>query len=175
MTVILEPDALGLDCLQNETTFSLLRYAVDRLTSKPQVAVYVEAATWVNTDTLAERLTKIGIQKAQGFALNTSGYNTTDSMTRFGNSLSSKIGGKHFVIDTSRNGNGPLDPSQPEPWCNPPDRAIGPTPTTNTGNVLTDAYLWVKVPGESDGTCRGGPSAGTFWPEYALGLAKRAN
>ena len=35
------------------------------------------------------------------------------------------------------------------------------------------AYLWVKRPGESDGPCNGGPSAGQWWPEYALGLAQR--
>ncbi|MGW5026607.1 glycoside hydrolase family 6 protein, partial [Streptomyces albidoflavus] len=45
-------------------------------------------------------------------------------------------------------------------------------PTTRTGDPLLDAYLWIKRPGESDGSCRGGPSAGTWWPEYALGLAR---
>ncbi|MFE3685237.1 endoglucanase, partial [Streptomyces sp. NPDC059095] len=34
--------------------------------------------------------------------------------------------------------------------------------------------VWIMRPGDSDGPCRGGPSAGTWWPEYALGLAKRA-
>ena len=37
-----------------------------------------------------------------------------------------------------------------------------------------DAYLWVKTPGESDGTCNGGPRAGQWWPEYALGLSRTA-
>jgi endoglucanase len=37
-----------------------------------------------------------------------------------------------------------------------------------------DGLLWIKAPGESDGSCNGGPSAGTWWPEYALGLAERA-
>ena len=37
---------------------------------------------------------------------------------------------------------------------------------------LVDAYLWVKRPGESDGECKGGPKAGDWWPEYALGLAQ---
>jgi len=32
----------------------------------------------------------------------------------------------------------------------------------------------VKHPGESDGTCNGGPTAGTFWTDYAIGLAQRA-
>ena len=35
-------------------------------------------------------------------------------------------------------------------------------------------FLWIKRPGESDGPCHGGPAAGTWWPEYALGLAQRA-
>ncbi len=40
---------------------------------------------------------------------------------------------------------------------------------------MADALLWVKPPGESDGTCRPGePSAGTFWVDYALGLAHAA-
>ena len=40
---------------------------------------------------------------------------------------------------------------------------------------LLDAFVWIKRPGESDGTCNGGPPAGSWWPEYALGLAQRAN
>jgi len=61
----------------------------------------------------------------------------------------------HFVIDTSRNGLGPWTPDaaypDPQDWCNPPDRGLGLRPTTDTGDPLIDAYLWVKVPGESDG------------------------
>lgn len=53
----------------------------------------------------------------------------------------------------------------------PPGRALGEVPTTRTGDELVDAYLWVKRPGESDGDCKGGPKAGAWWPEYALGLA----
>lgn len=59
-------------------------------------------------------------------------------------------------------------------WCNPQGRAIGNLPTTQTGHSLADAFVWVKVPGESDGTCNGGPAAGQWWGEYALGLAKRS-
>ncbi|MYV59291.1 endoglucanase, partial [Streptomyces sp. SID4931] len=47
----------------------------------------------------------------------------------------------------------------------------GEAPTTQTGDELVDAYLWIKRPGESDGDCKGGPKAGDWWPEYALGLA----
>lgn len=52
-----------------------------------------------------------------------------------------------------------------EPWAS--------APTTATGNRLVDAYLWIKAPGESDGSCNGAPAAGIWMPEYALGLALR--
>jgi endoglucanase len=71
------------------------------------------------------------------------------------------------VIDTSRNGNGPGDD-----WCNPGGRAAGQRPTTDTGDPLVDAFLWIKRAGESDGPCNGGPAAGTFWPQYAVGLMR---
>jgi endoglucanase len=75
-----------------------------------------------------------------------------------------------FVIDTSRNGQGALDVApyaeapydQPESvlkaltagnWCNPPGRGLGLRPTAETGSELVDAYLWIKIPGESDGSC----------------------
>lgn len=173
-TIILEPDALGLGCLQNDTTYSLLRSAIDTLTSHPSISVYVTASSWVDATTTANRLKTVGIDKAQGFALNISGFDTTSTMTQYGTTVSQQTGGKHFIIDTSRDGNGPYDSTQTDPWCNPPGRALGVRPTTNTGNSLVDAYLWVKIPGESDGTCRGGPSAGSWWADYALGLVQRA-
>jgi len=102
---------------------------------------------------------------------------------------------KHFVTDTSRNGQGPWTPPAGYPdaqdWCNPPDRGIGVRPTANTGVALIDAYLWVKIPGESDGECTRGrgpggttvdpewglidPAAGAWFPEMALDLVHNAN
>jgi len=46
-------------------------------------------------------------------------------------------------------------------WCNPPGRGLGARPTTRTGNSLVDAYLWIKIPGESDGQCDRGMGGGT--------------
>ncbi|KAF0715944.1 Aste57867_3100 [Aphanomyces stellatus] len=71
------------------------------------------------------------------------------------------------VIDTSRNYRTPNTTSE---WCNNKYAAIGVPPTSNTGmpDVL-DYFLWVKVPGESDGECVQskdalvGPSAGLFF------------
>ena len=65
----------------------------------------------------------------------------------------------HAVIDTSRNGQGPWTAppgspaGDPQVWCNPPDRGLGLRPTLSTGDPYVDAYLWVKIPGESDGQC----------------------
>jgi endoglucanase len=100
-----------------------------------------------------------------------------------------------FVIDTSRNGQGPWTPSgvpsggDAQVWCNPPSRGLGLTPTANTGEALVAAYLWVKIPGESDGECnrwapvgnadpvRGyvNPAAGVWFPAAALELTANAS
>ena len=111
--------------------------------------------------------------------------------------MGSAVATTHFLIDTSRNGQGPLDASiyadapynQPASvvqtltngsWCNPPARGLGTHPTANTGVSLLDAYLWVKTPGESDGTCdaAGGARAWDYadytqpgWPTSAAGQA----
>jgi len=99
----------------------------------------------------------------------------------------------HFVIDTSRNGQGrwvPPDglPGDAQDWCNPPERGLGYRPTADTGLALLDAYLWVKIPGESDGECyrwttgpldpirdMEDPPAGEWFPEMALELVQYAN
>jgi endoglucanase len=101
----------------------------------------------------------------------------------------------HFVIDSSRNGQGPWNPTpgypDPQDWCNPPERGLGIRPTADTGIELLDAYLWVKIPGESDGECTRGlgpagetvdpewglidPAAGAWFPEMALDLVHNAN
>lgn len=119
-------------------------------------------------------------------ALNTSGINARLATP----------GTTHFVIDTSRNGQGPWEPPSgvyPDPmdWCNPPGRGLGYAPTADTGIDLLDAYLWIKLPGESDGECTRGlgpagstvdpewgvidPGAGEWFPEMALDLAQNAN
>jgi endoglucanase len=173
--VILEPDAIaGLDCLSGAdqaTRLSLLSDAVTVLSALPGVHVYLDGghAGWQPVSVIAARLTQANVAVAAGFSLNVSNFDTTASETTYGQSISAALGGKHFVIDTSRNGLG-----GDGQWCNPPGRALGARPTATTGNPLVDALLWIKYPGQSDGTCNGGPSAGTWWPAYALGLAQRA-
>ncbi|MGD0981656.1 MAG: glycoside hydrolase family 6 protein [Solirubrobacteraceae bacterium] len=174
--VIVEPDALAeVSCLSSSeqaSYFQLLTYAVDNLTSDPLAAVYLDSGNsgWQSAATMASRLQQAGIAKARGFSLNVSNFDTTASETAYGEAINSALGGSsHFVIDTSRNGQGPGST-----WCNPPGRGLGTPPTANTGNSQIDAYLWIKDPGESDGTCNGGPGAGQWWTSYALGLASNA-
>lgn len=176
--IILEPDALSqISCLSQtdqQTRLSLLSYAVTKFKSLGQTAVYIDAghAGWIAPTTMANTLKSAGISQADGFSLNVSNFATNSDSISYGQQISAMVGGKHFVIDTSRNGAGPAANNE---WCNPAGRALGSKPTTQTGNALVDAFLWIKYPGESDGTCNGGPAAGVWYPSYALGLAQRAN
>ena len=88
----------------------------------------------------------------------------------YAQNMGGAVASTHFVVDTSRNGDGPngmqlyanAPYNQPASvistlaggnWCNPPASGLGLKPTANTGVPLLDAYLWVKTPGQSDGQC----------------------
>ncbi|WP_163747295.1 glycoside hydrolase family 6 protein [Mycolicibacterium helvum] len=179
VTIILEPDALDMaDCLSGsarQERFDLIRYGVDTLTRNPAAAVYIDAghSRWLPAEEIANRLNQVGIDRARGFSLNTSNFLTTDEEIGYGEAVSGMTGGKPYVIDTSRNGNGPAGGELY--WCNPSGRALGVQPTTATGNGHIDAFLWVKRPGDSDGSCgRGDPGPGHFVNQFAIDLARNA-
>jgi endoglucanase len=94
-----------------------------------------------------------------------------DELTAYDDGIAAELQ-KFYVVDTSRNGNGPHDTD----WCNPPGRALGLRPAIDPDRAQhpwLNAYLWVKRPGESDGdagNCYGGPSAGAWWEDYAVAL-----
>jgi endoglucanase len=178
--VILEPDALAMaDCLsadQRQERYDLIHYAVDALTRNPATAVYVDAGhlRWHSAEDMADRLQQAGVGHARGFSLNTANFFTTGDEIGYGEAISGLTNGSHYVIDTSRNGAGPA-PDTGLNWCNPSGRALGTPPTAATGGAHADAYLWIKRPGESDGTCdKGDPPAGTFVNQYAVDLAQNA-
>jgi endoglucanase len=233
--VILEPDGLGIIpwyttingqlewCQPAEADvataaserFAMLNHAVDAFAALPNTAVYLDGthSGWLGVGDITDRLIMAGVDRADGFFLNVSNYETTERQQKFGTWISDCIhldldswwqrewcgsqyypanpadfstwtltdaaydqafadtgltrdpsAQAHFVVDTSRNGVGPWTPAEvypdPQVWCNPLDRGLGLRPTTDTGEELIDAYLWVKVPGESDGECfrgTGGP------------------
>lgn len=177
--IVLEPDALGhltqcLDAAAGAARLHMLKHAVRTLVALPGVSVYIDAghSRWVPADQMAERLKGAGIELARGFALNTSNFIADDELIAYGNQMAQLIGGDvHYIIDSSRNGNGAAPDNQ---WCNPPGRALGRRPTAVDDGSPLDAYTWLKSPGESDGSCNGGPPAGQWFHEMALELARNA-
>ena len=57
----------------------------------------------------------------------------------------------HFIVDTGRNAVQGLRLAWGD-WCNVNGAGFGVRPTSSTGDSLTDAFVWVKPGGESDGT-----------------------
>jgi endoglucanase len=175
--LIVEPDAVAqMDCLPNAAQserLALLKDAGQILRQATGARIYLDAGhpAWHPVDVMAERLLQAGVMAADGFALNVSNFQTLETNISYGRTLRSRLAGKNFVIDTSRNGRGP-DPDGV--WCNPRSRALGRSPTLQTGTEGVDAFLWVKRPGESDGSCNGGPRAGQWWREIALEMAQGA-
>lgn len=172
--VVLEPDAVASlgDCPLQGQRARLLRGAVAQL-SAAGAWVYLDAghSRWQPADTIADRLLRAGIRRARGFALNVSNHNSEEAERSFaravGRALAGRgVHGRRFVIDTSRNGAGASPGGE---WCNSPDARVGAEPGAAAGRWF-DARLWVKHPGESDGECHGGPSAGQWWPDGALRL-----
>ena len=170
--VILEPDALALaqQCGNVPQRVAQIQQGVAALQGT-LATVYLDAghSDWLDAATAANLLNQAGVQNVRGFATNVSNYNDSAAEQAFGEAVSALTNGAHFIVDTSRNGVG----SNGE-WCNLTGRALGATPEATTDDGLRDANLWVKEPGESDGTCNNGPAAGEWWPERALELAAAA-
>ncbi|MEV5609704.1 glycoside hydrolase family 6 protein [Streptomyces sp. NPDC052225] len=177
--VILEPDALSqTECLsgsQRSARYAALARAGRVMkAANPRARVYYDAghSDWNPAGTQAERLRAAGAASAassDGVFTNVSNFNSTGNEIAYARRVLAAMGGPSglgAVIDTSRNGNGA--PADGE-WCDPDGRKIGRAPTLRTGESAIDAYLWVKLPGESDG-CKGQP--GTFTPDYAYELAE---
>lgn len=172
VAVVLEPDALAssVECDLREQRVDLVGQAVDVLATAG-ITTYVDAghSDWVPATTMARMLEDVGIDRVRGFATNVSNYQTDADELAYAERISDLLGGSHFVIDRGRNGNGAT-----EDWCNPPGRALGELPGFVDDGTGLDAYLWVKPPAESDGTCHQGPPAGEVYLDQAVGLARAA-
>jgi endoglucanase len=182
VVIAFEPDSLGtIDCharSRRAARYRLLRYGVDRLSALPNATIYIEAGAsdWEGASRMAKKLRRVGIAKVRGFMLNATHYDWTRANIAYGLKLSKLVGGKHFIINTAENGRGPIHRRLPNGrrltvWCNPPNRGLGPAPTTNTSNSMVDAYLWVNRPGYAQ-SCQHRPIA--WYPKRALSYAKYA-
>ena len=182
--VVVEPDAVPdmlagcLDPAQQAERYQLLRYAMRRLGALPRARVYLDAGNpgmAAGPAQLAAPLERAGIRDGSGFSANVSNFQWTAAVVAWAQRLEHALGGRvAAVIDTSRNGRGPYTGPDAPQWCNPPGRALGRWPALDPGPAGIAAYLWIKDPGVSDGPCNGGPPAGEYWPQYALGLAQQA-
>ena len=196
-----------------------IAYAISKL-SLPNVFLYLEAAHagWLgfpkNIDRAAALYKNVltmagGPARVRGFALNVSNYDpavdpaktprdrtsAASDETGYAADLSkalARVGvtGKGFVIDTGRDGRAYIR-SIASSWCNVKGAGLGERPRA-APSPLIDAYLYVKVPGESDGTsdpnaprfdptCAsddatpGAPQAGKMFDAYLIDLLKNAN
>lgn len=169
--VIVEPDALPQvgTCAGQGDRIGLLREAAATMTTAgARVYLDVGHSDWLTTAQAVRNLKRVGFTDAVGFALNTSNYGTTADERAYGEAIAKGLGGDvSFIIDVSRNSQG----SNGE-WCNPDGRGLGVAPRLVHDRTALDALLWVKAPGESDGTCNGGPAAGEWWQERALELSR---
>lgn len=175
--IFVEPDGLTVtNCLspqQLQERYSLIGYAVQAIKRNARASAYLDAGNegWYSATDMGRILTAANIAQADGFLLNGVVYDYTSKEVAYGRQISAAVGGKHFVVGTSRNGLG----SGGQGYCNAPGRALGVPPTTRTGDPLVDAFIWLKPPWESDGECgRGEPPAGALNLPYLRGLVARA-
>ncbi len=172
VAVVVEPDALASapECDVVAPRVRLVREAVDVLVAAG-ITTYVDAghSDWTSARTMSRMLDDVGVERVRGFSTNVSNYQTDVDELAYAERLSALLGGTHWVTDRGRNGNGAT-----EVWCNPEGRALGKLPGFVAGSTGLDAYLWVKPPAESDGTCNQGPPAGEVYLDQAVGLARAA-
>ncbi|MEU9651579.1 glycoside hydrolase family 6 protein [Streptomyces sp. NPDC048110] len=177
--VVLEPDSVAQsECLsageRADRFASLARAGRVLKDADPRARVYYDAghSGWHAPAKQAGWLEQAGAASADssdGVFSNVSNFHATADEIAYDRAVLDALGGPASlgaVIDTSRNGNGAPPDGE---WCDPAGRRIGRAPTLSTGMGRVDAYLWVKLPGESDG-CKGEP--GTFTPSYAYDLAR---
>lgn len=185
--MLLELDAIGSsECMAGSRALGAweadLRYEISKVSALPHTVVYVEGgyADAAGPAYTARVLRAVGVRRIRGFFTNDTHLDWTSNEIRWGERVSRLTGGAHFVVNTADNGRGPKLNPHPfrqgiEQLCNPPGRGLGPRPTTFTGFRHVDAFLWVHPPGNSSGTCHGGPPAGSFWVHRALVEAAHAN
>uniref|UniRef100_K3WJB6 Glycoside hydrolase family 6 protein n=1 Tax=Globisporangium ultimum (strain ATCC 200006 / CBS 805.95 / DAOM BR144) TaxID=431595 RepID=K3WJB6_GLOUD len=181
---VLEPDAVGLlvgsTCAVQSGYKDNLKTAIRILSSSNANAdIYLDVGYWTlaasdSRQRVADVVRELAAAgRVKGIALNTSNYRSNGELAHLCSSFQSVMGynGMNCIIDTSRNFHG----SSSSEWCNLKSAGIGKPPTRDTGYPNIDYFVWVKPPGDSDGTCSDGashtwealpgPGAGMFFEE----------
>jgi cellulose 1,4-beta-cellobiosidase len=209
------------ECSAAESAYlECINYAITTL-NLPNVAMYLDAghAGWLGwSSNIGPAATLFGQvysnankpSQVRGLATNVANYNAwtiasqpeyTDGDSNYDEELYitnlapllEQVGyPAHFITDTSRNGVQPTEQLAWGDWCNVIGTGFGVRPTTNTGNSLEDAFVWVKPGGECDGTSNSSaprydyhcgyadalqpaPQAGTWFEAYFEQLLVNAN
>ncbi|OQR99586.1 glycoside hydrolase [Achlya hypogyna] len=177
---IMEPDAVGLalaeDCAKKNGYLDNMAKAIPVLSENNNSLLYVDVGYWMMETAYNQTLVKETLKqfsstgRVNGIALDTSNYRLTSEMETLCEDFGAITNNEYkCVIDTSRNYRGPK--AGTGEWCNSRYAALGVPSTNNTANDAIDYFLWLKTPGESDGTCvsqgsdslKGGPAAGAFF------------
>lgn len=168
-------------CANAASTYKPLTiYAMQQL-NLPNVSMYLDAGHggWLgweaNLGPSAELFSGVYISAGKpaavrGLATNVSNYNAWRATTcaayttpnvncdekRYINAIGPLLASRgfpaHFIIDTARNGVQPTGQNAWGDWCNVKGTGFGIRPTSNTGDALADAFVWIKPGGECDGT-----------------------
>ncbi|GAB9474599.1 Glycoside hydrolase family 6 protein [Globisporangium polare] len=186
---VLEPDAVGLiadgGCAVESGYKDNLLLAIPILAANANAQIYLDVGFWTLTKTdsttavvnIVKELGKAG--RLKGITLNTSNYQLTSEIAKLCSTFQSAIGdtSMHCIVDTSRNYE--VAGANSNEWCNRKSAGIGKLPTQKTGYDNLDYFVWIKTPGESDGTCDGadrttdamqGPEAGKFFKNHFIKL-----
>jgi PKD repeat protein len=191
---ILEPDALGKTVDMTTTAAAerqeTLRQAVVILKQNPNAKVFIDLSHWISAAQAVTILGPAGISVADGFAGNVSNFQKLSTLHAWAESVLTALAangttGKKYILDTGRNGNGPVPVSYPgsdiwhstsQTWCNPPGRGAGFTARKPDAYANCLAYLWIKSIGGSDGPfptaaqqpiyTTNAPASGDWWQQW---------
>ncbi|TMW55465.1 hypothetical protein Poli38472_010347 [Pythium oligandrum] len=179
---VVEPDAVGLlasgGCATQLGYKENVATAISTLSKNPNADIYLDVGHWMlsspsdlsNVASIVRSLMTAG--RIKGISINTSNYRSNSELSSLCGNFRNAMSGTDLkcIIDTSRNYNGPSSQNE---WCNYKGAGIGKVPTSDTGDANIAYYVWIKPPGESDGSCAGrssdamvSTSAGGFFLDY---------
>jgi len=211
IVMILEPDTIGNLVTNNNDNCRNVRnlhkqslsYALSKFGTQKNVRVYLDAAhgAWLNqfadktAQVISEIVNNAGGGKLRGITTNVSNYQSVNSEYNYIQNLNRALESKgirnlKYIIDTSRNGanvEGAFNASGT--WCNFKGAGLGQRPKANPSSSmpLLDAFMWIKTPGEADGSAstdqvcargdslQGAPNAGGWFHDYFVMLVQNAN
>ena len=172
VALLLQPDMPFTLCLPRHSPIDLqlISWTVQQFTALAHTTVYIDAGAgdWMKPGTMASMLKRAGVAQARGFALDLTHFDSTPHEVAYGKKILAALArkgvrGKHFVVDTSKNGrpfttqahkraflSGKVCASRTSTAC----VTLGQPPTTNTGNAAVDAYLWLGRPWINNATRR---------------------